>query len=106
MECSAAVAGRDAVENYQREESHAALAVAEKELTQAGIEFTAGWRVGDVARTIDDYVREHQIDLVITGSHGHGALASLAMGSVSTRLVATLNVPVLVITREAAASRA
>jgi nucleotide-binding universal stress UspA family protein len=99
---AAAIAGRDAVESYQREESLAALAPAEKELTQAGIEFTAGWRVGDVARTIENYVREHRIDLVITGSHGHGALASLAMGSVSTRLVATLNVPVLVITREAA----
>jgi nucleotide-binding universal stress UspA family protein len=99
---AAAVAGRDAVETYQREESLAALAPAEKELTQAGIEFTAGWRVGAVAPTIENYAREHQIDLAIIGSHGHGALASLAMGSVSTKLLATLSVPVLVITREAA----
>ena len=61
------------------------------------------WRVGDVAQSIEKYAREQNIDLVISGSHGHGALASLAMGSVSTRLVATLSVPLLIITRGAAA---
>jgi nucleotide-binding universal stress UspA family protein len=100
---AAAVAGKAAVESYQRDESLAALAPAEKELAKAGVAFTSAWRVGDVAQTIEKYAREQNIDLVISGSHGHGALASLAMGSVSTKLVATLSVPLLIITRGAAA---
>lgn len=100
---AAAVAGKDAVESYQREESRAALAPAERELAKAGVAFTPAWRVGDVAQAIEKYALEHDIDLVISGSHGHGALANLTMGSVSTKLVATLSVPLLVITRGAAA---
>ena len=100
---AAAVAGKAAVEGYQRDESRAALAPAEKELAKAGVACTSAWRVGDVAQTIEKYAREQDIDLVISGSHGHGALANLAMGSVSTKLVATLSVPLLIITRGAAA---
>ena len=100
---AAAVAGKAAVEGYQREESLAALAPAEKELAKAGVAFTSAWRVGDVVQTVEKYAREQDVDLVISGSHGHGALVNLAMGSVSTKLVATLSVPLLVITRGAAA---
>jgi nucleotide-binding universal stress UspA family protein len=100
---AAAVAGKAAVESYQRDESLAALAPAEKELAKAGVAFTSAWRVGDVAQTVEKYAREQDTDLVISGSHGHGALASLAMGSVTTKLLATLSVPLLVITRGAAA---
>ena len=78
------------------------LAVAEKELANAGIEFKSAWRVGEITAVIESHAREHGIDLVITGSHGHGALANLAMGSAATKLIASLTVPVLVITREAA----
>ena len=99
---AAAVAGKKAVDDYQREESRTALEVAEKELTKARIEFKSAWRVGEVAPTIEIYARENAIDLVVTGSHGHGALANLAMGSSATKLIAGLTVPVLVITREAA----
>ena len=99
---AAAVAGKQAVDKYQREESLAALAVAEKELANAGIEFKSAWRVGEITAVIESHAREHGIDLVITGSHGHGALANLAMGSAATKLIASLTVPVLVITREAA----
>ena len=100
---AAAVAGKAAVESYQRDESLAALAPAEKELAMASVAFTSAWRVGDAAQMIEKYAREHNVDLVISGSHGHGALANLAMGSVSTKLIATLSVPLLVITRGAAA---
>jgi nucleotide-binding universal stress UspA family protein len=99
---AAAVAGKAAVDKYQREESQAALAVAEKELTAAGIPFKSAWRVGEIAKVVESHARENGIDLVVMGSHGHGALAGLAMGSAATKLIASLTVPVLVVTREAA----
>jgi nucleotide-binding universal stress UspA family protein len=98
----AAVAGKEAVDKYQREESQAALAVAEKELAAARIPYQSAWIVGELASVIGSYARDHAIDLVIMGSHGHSALAGLALGSAATKLIATLTVPVLVITREAA----
>ena len=99
---AASVVGKKAVDDYERDESLKALAVAEKELAKAGIPLRSSWYVGDVAAEIERYAVANRIDLIVTGSHGHGALANLALGSVVTRLLAAATVPVLVITREAA----
>src|SRR6187455_3548204 len=37
---------------------------------------------GSPAFAIVDYAREHEIDLIVMGTHGRGALAHLMMGSV------------------------
>ena len=89
--------GRKAVEDYQREDCEAALAVARKELTEKGVAFEAAWRVGDTAREIAAYVKENRIDLVFMGSHGHGAFGNLVLGSVATKVIATTKVPVLIV---------
>ena len=97
---AAAAVGKKAVDEYQREESLKALLVAEKELDKAHVAYSSSWRVGEPAVQIASSARDGNFDLVVTGSHGHGALANLAMGSVATKLVATSSVPVLVVTRE------
>ena len=94
---AAAYVGKAAVEKYEREESEAALAVAERVLRKAGIAYESEWRVGDVAATIRDYAKKNGIDLVVLGSHGHGALANLALGSVATKVIATSKQPVLIV---------
>lgn len=103
---AAAAAGSSAVQKYQRDESLAALRVAEKELVKAGIEYTSAWVVGEVAAELARYVKAHGIDLVVMGTHGHGALASLALGSVATKCIATLDVPMLVVRKAPPAKRA
>lgn len=102
---AAAVAGKSAVQKYLRDESLAALKVAEKELAKEGIDYTSAWVVGDVAEELARYVKAHGIALVVMGTHGHGALANLALGSVATKCIATLDVPILVV-RKAPAKRA
>lgn len=91
------IVGKDAVKKYQREESEAALKVAEKELKKAGLAYEAHWMVGDVAESIAASVKRHDIQMVVMGSHGHTALKSLALGSVTTKVIATLDVPVLIV---------
>lgn len=91
------IAGKAAVESYQREESEAALAVAEAELRAAHVPYRSAWVVGDVAKEIDRYVKANGIDLVVMGSHGHGALVNLALGSAATKCIATLDVPVMIV---------
>jgi len=49
------------------------------------------------AFAIVDYAREHEIDLIVMGTHGRGALAHLMMGSVAERVVRLAPCPVLTI---------
>ena len=94
---AAARAGKAAVTKYHREESEGALAVAERVLVKAGVGYISHWLVGDVAHELANYARARDIDLVVMGSHGHGALASLALGSVATKCIATLEVPIMIV---------
>jgi nucleotide-binding universal stress UspA family protein len=92
-----AVVGKATVLAYQREEAETALAVAEAELDRAGVAYRTSWRVGDVVSELRVYINANRIDLLVIGSHGKGALANLALGSVAQKCIASLDVPILVI---------
>jgi nucleotide-binding universal stress UspA family protein len=94
---AAAVAGKAAIEQHQREDSEAALAVAAGVLDQAGVAHRSAWMVGEVAEQLAQYVKKHGIDFAVMGSHGKGALASLALGSVAMKCIATLEAPVMIV---------
>ncbi len=46
---------------------------------------------------IVDYARRNQIDLIVVGTHGRGAMKQLLMGSVAERVVRTVPCPVLAV---------
>jgi nucleotide-binding universal stress UspA family protein len=53
---------------------------------------------GNIADTIVDYAHEHDVDLVVMGSHGLGAFKNRLMtGSVTSRVLHHIDKPVLVI---------
>jgi nucleotide-binding universal stress UspA family protein len=52
---------------------------------------------GSPAYAIVDYAREYDIDLIVMGTHGRGALAQLMMGSVAERVVRIAPCPVLTV---------
>jgi len=92
-----AVVGKAAVEKYQREESEAALKVAEKELKKGDVPYDSHWMCGDVAQAIAQFVKRHDIDLIVMGSRGHGAMANLALGSTTAKVLAAIKTPVLIV---------
>ena len=49
------------------------------------------------AAAIVGYASEHQIDLIVMGTHGRGAISHLLMGSVAERVVRTATCPVLTV---------
>ena len=49
------------------------------------------------AVAIVQYARDLEIDLIIVGTHGRGAMAHLLMGSVAERVVRTAHCPVLTV---------
>jgi nucleotide-binding universal stress UspA family protein len=93
------LSGREVLADYHRLESESALEGASTVFRDAGVPCKASWTVGDVAAELDRYVRRHGIDLVVMGSHGHGALAGMVLGSVTTKCLATLEAPILVVRR-------
>ena len=50
-----------------------------------------------IAEGIVQYAKDHSIDLIVTGTHGRGAVKHFLMGSVAERVVRTANCPVLTV---------
>src|SRR4051812_25708015 len=94
---ASAVVGKKAVEKYQAEECEKALATARKELDKAGVDYDAHWVIGDVAEEVKAFVKKNDIDLIVIGSHGHGAFTSFAVGSTGSKILATCKTPVLIV---------
>lgn len=62
-----------------------------------GVAITTALLHGNVAAAIIDYSKENDIDLIVTGTKGHGVLEELLMGSVTRNLVSLSQIPVLVV---------
>jgi nucleotide-binding universal stress UspA family protein len=94
---AAARAGKAAIDRYLKEDSESALRMATKELDKAKVDYTATWVTGNVAGQIAAFVKKNKVDLVVMGSHGEGALSNLVLGSVATKVIATIKTPVLIV---------
>jgi nucleotide-binding universal stress UspA family protein len=85
--------GRDAVAATADELENAAPAVS----VETAVERTDSF--GGVAPGIREYISDHDIDLVVMGSHGRSNLKRQLLGSVTSQLIRTVAVPVLVTPR-------
>ena len=74
-----------------------ALAPARRVLRAAGQPFEDMHEVADPATAIVRLAKEMRCDLIAMGSHGHGALISLMLGSVVMKVLSHSKVPVLVV---------
>lgn len=54
-------------------------------------------KVGPAADTIAALAAKGKFDLLMMGSHGHGLLGNLVLGSVTTKVMAKCDVPVLIV---------
>jgi nucleotide-binding universal stress UspA family protein len=54
-------------------------------------------KVGPAAENIAHVGKQGSFDLLLMGSHGHGALGQLLLGSVATRVIAQCSTPVLLV---------
>lgn len=92
-----AALSKDMVDEYYAEESAKVLEPVAKFLAQSGISATRRAEIGPAGEVIAKVAVEGKFDLVIMGTHGHGSLGKLVMGSVSTQVLAHCDVPVMLI---------
>lgn len=85
-----------ALEEHQRE-GLAALAAARQLLDDAGIRYSHHVGVGETPEVIARYVGDHNIEQVVMGTRGLGTIAGLILGSVATKVLHLVHVPVLLV---------
>jgi nucleotide-binding universal stress UspA family protein len=89
--------GKDIVSRYYAQEVERIMAPASKFLTRHNILAKSQWKVGAAGEEISKFAETGKFDLILMGSHGHGELANLVMGSVATKVLAHCTVPVLLV---------
>ena len=82
------------IDTYYFEQGSKGLASAEKLLKKAGIAFTPHRAVGPVAETIITNAKKLGADGILMGTHGHGRVAGMLLGSVSNKVLHLSPVPV------------
>lgn len=93
-------AGPQAVRDQRAEElrsEHRDLQDRAKQFQEDGVRATSHLVEGSTAAVILEHARKHESDLIAVGSHGHGALFSALMGSVSSAVVKDAACPVLIV---------
>lgn len=93
---------QDLIDKFHHEEGETALRSARARLDDADIAYTSHVEVGDVAQTIARCVQELHCDQVIMGTRGLGsggvaALSGLLLGSIATKVLNLVEVPVTLV---------
>ena len=92
-----AAVGKEIVAKYYVDEAEKVLAPVTKFLLRHKIDAKSSWKTGHVGETLAKFADDGKFDLLIMGSHGHGTLVNLVMGSVATEVLAHCKVPVLLV---------
>ena len=94
---AASAVGKTVVQEYYASESEKIIAPVHKFLMRHGINAKTVTKVGQIGETIGKFADDGKFDLLIMGSHGHGTILNMVMGSVATKVIANCQTPVLLI---------
>ena len=92
-----AVTDRAALDAFYDEEAERVFKPIRAFFARQGIRATFVAKVGLAAEVIAARAEAGRFDLLLMGSHGHGNLASLVMGSVATKVMARCKTPLLLV---------
>jgi nucleotide-binding universal stress UspA family protein len=88
---------REQAEQYHHDEGIKALAGARKLLDDAGLKYAYHISVGEAGEVIAHFCKDKQIEQVVMGTRGAGAVANMLLGSVATKVLHLVEVPVLLV---------
>ena len=82
---------------YHQEQGVAMLSGARKLLDAAGFKYTHHIEVGDAPTMIARYADELRVEQVVMSTRGQGMIAGQLLGSVATKVLHLIRVPVLLV---------
>jgi len=94
---AAEVLGKDVAKSYYEDEAAKVFKPIRAFLSRQGISAIFVSKVGHAAELIGKQAESGRYDLLMMGSHGHGNLTSLVMGSVATQVLARCRTPLLLV---------
>ena len=94
---AAAALAKRIVQDHYAEEAEAIFKPIRPFFAKQGIDAQYVGKVGEPGDEIAAFARKGSFDLLVMGSHGHGALARLVLGSVTSRTLAGCEVPLLIV---------
>jgi nucleotide-binding universal stress UspA family protein len=94
---AAAFAGRDRVHAYYEDDAEQVLRPVREFMQAQGLAPEFVHKVGHPAECIAHAATDGGFDLVVLGSHGHGSVGNLVLGSVTTKVLAMCRTPALLI---------
>jgi nucleotide-binding universal stress UspA family protein len=94
---AARVLDRKILQDHYDEEAEKVLSPIRKFFAKQGLQAEFVHKVGPASEAIVGIAKSGKYDLLMMGSHGHGAIAGLVLGSVTTRVLAGTDVPLLIV---------
>ena len=87
----------ETIHDYYNDEGEKALSGARAAISEAGVNAIVSVEVGPAAKTIAQFVKDKQCDSIIMGTRGLGGVAGLLLGSITTKVLHEVNVPVTLV---------
>lgn len=94
---AAAVLDKAVLKSHYEEEAEKVFKPIRAFFAKQGIKADFVYKVGPAADVVVALAEKGDYDLVVLGSHGHGSLANLVLGSVATKVLARCKTPALLI---------
>lgn len=94
---AAAVLDKSVLKAHYEDESEKVFKPIRPFFSKQGMKATFIAKAGPAADHISSVAEKGKFDLLVMGSHGHGTLTNLVMGSVATKVLAGCSVPVLLV---------
>jgi nucleotide-binding universal stress UspA family protein len=94
---AAAYFDKDNLDAYYREEAERVFKPIRTFFSRHGIEASFTGKIGHAAEVIAALAEKGKFDLLVMGSHGHGTIGNLVMGSVATKVLASCKIPLLIV---------
>lgn len=88
---------KETMQQFHQENGMKRLQSAGELLEQAGLSCQYHIIVGDPAEMVVQFAKAHSFDQIVIGPRGLGAVKSLLLGSVASKLIKLSDVPVLVL---------
>jgi len=82
---------------YYHDEGEKALVDARSIIAQSGVAAQVGVQVGPVAQTIAQYAHDNGCGHIIMGTRGLGNVSGLLLGSVATKVLSLVDIPVTLV---------